>query len=235
MKKSILAAVMAMCSIAAYAQVSFGGQVGVNLGLGNAKDGYFAGSIYAGPELANEPKIGLLAGVVAEVDFGKLSFRPELNFIQKGSKSGISGYDENKFSLSYLELPLNVVYKLELGSKGNKVFFGLGPAIAFGLGGKIKNTDGSTGAVYSRKVKFDGKKNGTDDKAHFKALDLGANILGGFQMKSGLFARVAFTYGFSNLYPEKTYNVSGTTYDQSYKNRGVNLSVGYMLGGTKKK
>lgn len=233
MKKILLIAVCAVSAITVDAQVSFGGQVGANFGLGHAKDDYYAGSIYAGPALANKPKVGPLAGLVAEVDFGKLSFRPELNFVQKGSKSYISGFDENKFSLSYLELPLNVVYKMDLGSKGSKVFFGLGPAIAFGIGGKIKTTDNVNGEVYSTKVKFDGKKDATDDKAHFKALDLGLNIVAGYQMKSGLFARLAFTNGFSNLYPEKNYSVGGTTYKQSYKNRGVSLAVGYMISGKK--
>ncbi|MFT3908564.1 MAG: porin family protein [Ferruginibacter sp.] len=228
MKKIILLAAIAVCSISSYAQFAFGVQLGPNLELSKAKDDQYTSGIY---NLENDPKVGFLIGVLAEVGFGKLAFRPELNFIQRGSKTGLAGYNQLKFNLNYVEVPLNVVYNLKL-SKVGKVFFGLGPNVGIGLGGKIKYENGE-----STKVAFDGKKEPThDDKAHFKRMDIGANIIAGFQLKMGVFAKLGFTYGFSNLYPDKNYphydnngNYVGT-YDQSYKNRSVNLTIGYMLG-----
>ena len=127
MKNSILAAVIAICSITAYAQPAIGVQLGANFGMGQSGGSYFASG------LSNDPKVGLVIGLLADIPvIEKLSFRPELNFIQKGSKYGGAAYlggfsNVTKVTLNYIELPLNVVYKMSLGSINNKLYFGLVP------------------------------------------------------------------------------------------------------------
>ena len=233
MKKIILIAAIAVCSISSQAQVSFGAQVGANLAMGHTTNDDPLTSAYT---LTNDPKVGFLIGVLGEVDFGKIAFRPELNFIQKGSKSGYSGivfggYDNsNKRTLNYIEIPLNVVYNLEIGKAG-KVFFGLGPAIGIGLSGKDKLNDVDANGypiTVKRDVKFDGKKDAdaTDGKAHLKRLDVGASILAGYQLPMGLFAKLSYTYGFMDIDADTYYK---------YKNRGFSICIGYMLGGKKDK
>lgn len=233
MKKIILIAAIAITSINSYAQVSFGVQLGANLGMGHYKDNYYYG--YATPAVANDPKVGFMLGALAEVDFGKLAFRPELNFIQKGSKSGYDAYygytsSASKITLNYVEIPLNVVYNLNVGSVG-KAFFGVGPAIGIGISGKEKN------GADKYDVKFDGKKSAelpaNDNDTHLKRMDIGANILAGFQLSMGVFAKVGYTHGFSNIDPNK----DDPNYLTEYHNRGVSFCVGYMLGskGGKKK
>ncbi len=227
MKQFIVLIAIVFFSISSQAQISFGGQIGANLGMGHQTND--VDDVFETSAAINDPKIGFLVGVVAEIDFGKLGFRPELNFVQKGSKSGsVNGYayddDIEKFTLNYLEIPLNVVYNLKVGRAG-KVFFGLGPAIGIGLSGTDKfSTYDDNGDRYSGKIKikFDGKENANDGNGHFKRIDIGANVLGGIQLPMGFFAKVGFTYGFTNISPYK---------DFEYKNRGVSLCVGYMLGG----
>ncbi len=227
MKKIILLAAIAVCSITSYAQLGFGAQIGGNLGLGKEKYGYTNA-----PTLSTDPKVGFLIGVLAEIGFGKLAFRPELNFIQKGSKSGYSyaGYGgaysaTTKTTLNYVEIPLNVVYNLEIGKAG-KVFFGLGPAIGIGLSGKYKSTgDPDTD------ITFDGKKEDPNDpdywdKIHYKRVDVGLNILAGFKLPMGLFAKVGYTHGFSNIDANKDL----IDYNGDYKNRGISLCIGYIFG-----
>ncbi len=233
MKRIILIAAITLCSISSHAQVSFGAQVGANLGIGNTtiEDPY-----YGAASIANDPKVGILIGVLAEAEFGKLAFRPELNFIQKGSKSGYGAFTGGsaysfKRTLNYIELPLNVVYNMNLGGKDNKLFFGLGPAFAFGISGKDKDASGK----YD--VKFDGKKsddlNSNDIDTHLKRVDVGINLLAGYKLPMGLFGKIGFTYGLSNIDPNKD---NAQVVDRSsYKNRGVNICVGYMMGGKKKK
>ncbi|MEO6669275.1 MAG: porin family protein [Ferruginibacter sp.] len=239
MKKIILIAAIAVCSISSYAQVSFGAQVGANLGMGKSKYDY-SDPIYGAPSLTSDPKVGFLIGVLAEVPFGKLSFRPELNFVQKGSKDGYNfsyaGFydnDSRKRTLNYIEVPLNVTYNLEIGKTG-KVFFGLGPAVAIGLSGNYKYANGD-----KYKVKFDGLKlddydsPGDADNEHLKRVDVGLNVLGGFQLGMGAFAKIGYTYGFVNIDPNKDNNDAEDR--STYKNRGFNICIGYMIGGKKSK
>ncbi len=226
MKKIYLIVVMAICSIASYAQISFGGQIGANLAMGHAKYSSTPGAVYAG--LSNDPKPGFMIGVLAQVDFGKLAFRPELNFIQKGSKTGYVGDPyASKITLNYIEVPLNVVYNMDLGP--GKLFFGLGPAVGIGLSGKDKYKDYNADDVlvsYKDDIKFDGKANASDNADHLKRVDVGANILVGYQLPMGVFAKIGFTEGLINIDPDD---------NSKYHNRGVSLCVGYMLGGGGKK
>lgn len=229
MKKIILFAVITMASFSSYSQISFGGQVGACLGMGH----YGGGVSSVTPSITNDPKVGFMIGAIAQVEFGKLAFRPELNFIQKGSKfggwyytvGGISTSDATKRTLNYIELPLNVVYNLKL-SKLGKVFFGLGPAFAFGISGTDKGPiySGSSNSYYNtkRKIKFDGESPAVSDNNHLKRSDVGLNILGGLQLDMGVFAKVGYTYGFGDIDPYS---------NKTYKNRCVSLSIGYMLGG----
>jgi hypothetical protein len=242
MKKIILIAAIAVCSISSYAQVSFGAQVGANLGMGHAD---YGGGIYgtaANLAVTNDPKVGFLIGVLGEIEFGKIAFRPELNFIQKGSKNGgyydyyYSSTTTKKTTLNYVEVPLNVVYNLKVGSAG-KAFFGLGPAVGIGLGGTDKyNDEDINGNLFTKhKVKFDGKNaNETasgDIDTHYKRVDIGLNILAGFQLEMGAFAKIGYTHGFSNIDPNKDV----TNVNSTYKNRGITICIGYMLGGKKGK
>ena len=225
MKKLILLAALAVTSGICSAQVSFGFQAGANIGLGK-----ISSDLPISP--SNDPKVGLLAGGLAEIPIGsKLAFRPELNFIQKGSKSAFTT-DKNDITLNYIEVPLNVVYKLPLGT-GN-FFFGLGPSVAFGISGKNKytdETDPTNNVTYD--IKFDGKKeseinNGNGDgKQHLKAFDFGANILAGYKLGMGVFFKLGYTYDFMNINPDTG------LYNASYKNSGFNIVVGYLFSGSK--
>jgi Outer membrane protein beta-barrel domain len=215
MKKVFFLAAFAVISAVSFGQVSFGAQAGANLAFGKEE---FDNT---GLPFTTKPLIGFFAGFLAEIPFGeKIAFRPELNFIQKGDKSTIFSSYENKRTLNYIEVPLNVVYKLKLGS-GN-FFFGLGPSLGYGISGKNKSNS-------TTDVKFDGKKqedinNGLgDDKEHLKAFDFGADVLVGYKLGMGVFFRLGYTYDFININPEK---------DKSYKNRGFNVGVGYMFGGS---
>jgi hypothetical protein len=241
MKKIILFSAFAVSYVTSMAQVSFGAQAGVNLAFGKAAtdivDPFF------NTTLTNDPKAGFTVGVLAEIPLGeKFAFRPELNFIQKGSTTGISnalfGFDpQQKITLNYIELPLNVVYKLNVGS-GN-FFFGLGPAVAFGISGKVKLSDPSdpTDPDLNRtaKVKFDGKKNdvlsATDNDAHLKRLDVGVNALAGYKLQNGLFFKLGYNYGVLNIDPNKENALPQN--QTTYKNRGFNICIGYMIGGSK--
>ena len=251
MKKLILLAAFAVTTSIASAQVSFGVQLGANIAMGKATfDG--VNPLYT-TSIGNDPKVGIMGGFVAEIPVGgKLAFRPELNFIQKGSKTnatfasfGISDVDNHKLTLNYIEVPLNVVYKLDLGA-GN-LFFGLGPTVAIGISGKDKVSNdaypGDPDYNYTNKVNFDGKKsdevaNSTPaeqdayyKETHLKRIDIGANIIAGYKLPMGLFAKLGYTYNFMDIDPNK--KNADPDDRSSYKNRGFSICVGYMIGGSK--
>lgn len=227
MKKTTLVIVLTLIANTLFAQVSFGVQLGTNIAFG--KTSYDNSALLT--VFTNDPKVGLIAGFLAEVPIGKkLTFRPELNFIQKGSKtnSTLSFYDAStKITLNYIEIPLNVVYKLQAGS-GN-FFFGLGPSFAFGISGKNKHSNsnypGDPKYNYTADIKFDGNENDSViSKEHLKAFDFGANILAGYRLKMGIFFKIGYTYNFLDIDASKYYG---------YKNRGLNVCVGYLFGGSK--
>jgi hypothetical protein len=106
----------------------------------------------------------------------------------------------------YLEIPLNLVLK----SKGKSpVFAGVGPYMAFGVGGKNK-VEGKMDNTFFKsedKIKFTDEEQGTTlplpDLAGFPnmhRLDYGFNILAGVECKKLVF-RAQYGYGLAKLAP----------------------------------
>jgi len=243
MKKLILIAVFAAITGTSIAQVSFGIQGGANMSFGKAstdyKDPLFPSTI------TNDPKTGFYGGFVAEIPIGMLAFRPELNYIQMGSRTDVKNFlgdiQENKITLNYIQVPLNIVYKVPVGA--GHLFFGLGPTIALGVGGKNKMSYPAdpSDPDFNRTVdvRFDGKKsddyeNANDaDRVHFKRFDVGANAIAGVQLPMGLFFKLGYYYNFMDINPDK--DNADESDRASYKNRGLNVGIGFMFGGAKAK
>ncbi|MFT3679769.1 MAG: porin family protein [Ferruginibacter sp.] len=214
MKKIILGiASIAITSI--LSAQSFGVQVGGNMASQSVK------ADESDVSISLQSKTGFIIGVLTEVPIANsLNFRPELNFIQKGSKLNVPGVVETKTSLNYLEIPLNVTYNHPAGT--GHVFFGAGPSIGIGLSGKTTGKDLEENVELSSDVKFDGKKDANDDNAHLKRMDFGASVFGGYKFANGLFANIGYAFGLSNISPEE---------GGSFKNKGTFLKVGFIFGG----
>lgn len=124
---------------------------------------------------------------------------PGLLFSTKGKSLKFTGYNSS-INLNYLEIPVNGVYKIDLG--GNNVLLNAGPYIGISLGGKRKTSnDGNI-----TKVKLEPK---TIDYG----LNLGASLL--FDSYS-----VGLQYGLG----------LADVFDGTVNNRVISLSVGYKLG-----
>ena len=230
MRKLFVGFAITIAAFSANAQTQSGLQIGTNLGRLFGK----TGSIVENSTI----KVGVVFGVVADVNLGgKVYFRPELNFIQKGGKNTTTNTiaaatytNQIDYKLSYIQLMPNFVFDINAGA--NKFFIGLGPELALGFEGNAKreNTTVTPGFVIvnssNRKVKFDGKRNTTDDKLHLNTFDIGGNTIIGFKMANGAFISLSSTIGFLNLSPQDDYTL---------KSRSLNLKIGYMLGGAKSK
>lgn len=164
--------------------------------------------------IKSDTKVGFTAGVIADIALSeKFAFQPGLNFTQKGGKFSDDLFGEDvTFTLNYLELPLNVLYKAPAGS--GKFFVGLGPSVGFGLSGKAKS--GSE----SEDIKFGSDENEDD----YKALDFGGNFIAGYELPGGLLFSVNYNTTLNNL----AVGSEGTI-----KNSYFGIRIGYLLGGNK--
>jgi hypothetical protein len=233
MKKLIMSAALAVLSTSVTAQTSFGAHVGGNFAnlQGERTE---SGTTTKG---LTKPKFGLLAGVVAVVPVTHvISFRPELNIIQKGYNAN---YNKNYATMNlaskgegtfnFIELPLDFVYSFPSGD--NAFFLGIGPSVSYGLSGKynytITTVSGSSSQTFSATghVKFDGKKDSeisaSDPDKHVKAVDIGGNLLAGYKLSNEVYFQAGYTMGFTDLDPNQ---------NSSLKTNGVSFKVGYMFG-----
>ena len=200
MKKLLLVAALAFSLNVLNAQ-HFGIQAGASFYSGKAT--------VDNVSVKYDTKVGFTAGIVYSAPIGSnFSFMPSLNFTQKGGKYTLDDGDEDKLSLSYIELPLNFVYNV--AGKGGTFFIGAGPDLALGVGGKDD---------------FEGQKtdinfgNGDDDD--LKPFEFGANILAGYELSSGLFFAANYNPGISDISPD---NAGG-----KWHNNGFAIRIGYMF------
>src|SRR5690349_24756334 len=130
MKTKILAvAITTLFTTAIFAQskTTFGIRAGVNFQNLNGKT-------EDGDKVDGKLKTGFNAGVNAEIPVGiDFYLQPGLLFSTKGAKAEVG---DAKTNLSYIELPVNFIYKPELGT--GRMVLGFGPYAAYAIGGKVK-------------------------------------------------------------------------------------------------
>lgn len=227
MKKIFLLAIAVIAGTAAFSQVNWGIQAHGNLARtsigGEGTEAFKKSS-----------SIGVGGGVVADATLSdKLSLRTSLNLLQKGGKLEVTGSEDGDSfmpsisatnKLFYAELPVNLVYNVNLSS--GKLFFGAGPSLGYGLFGKSKVTYTNPFDPSEKEVEeSDAFKKEEDGGAGFKRFDLSANAIAGYQFNNGLFVNAGYTLGFSNLVDSED--------GESFKNRGLQLTIGYFFSKKK--
>ncbi|OAM91240.1 PorT family protein [Termitidicoccus mucosus] len=143
-------------------------------------------------------KSGFQFGAFADCAFHQnWSLIPELRYIQKGGKYESGGLIA-EFELDYVEAPVNVAFKIDMGDGGRALLFG-----GVYLAGKVAD-----------KAEIGGQREGIDD---VKTLDYGLNLGAGYQY--GRFSlKLQYSKGLANIS-----DTSGIT----VKNKEcVSLSVG---------
>jgi hypothetical protein len=139
---------------------SFAVLAGINFQNLNGKD-------MSGSKLTNDILLGYHIGVNAQIPIApEFYFQPGLLFTTKGAKYTTS----SSAKLSYVELPLNIVYKALVGN-GN-FMLGFGPYLGYAI-----------------------KSSGGD----FKAFDAGGNIFAGYVLASGLFLQLDTQFGMLDI------------------------------------
>lgn len=205
MKKLALSVAAMLIAGATFAQVKFGVTAGPSFSSVTSK--------VNGDKETSKLMTGLRAGLTVDIPLAdEFYVQPSLLYVGKGGNDEVLGVDL-KTRLHYIELPINFMYKPEVGA-GN-LFIGLGPYIAMGLGGKTEIVD--NGNAVSRDIEWG------DENGQLKRMDAGANFQVGYEFPMG------FNVGlFTDL---GLVNIQGGDNDNSFKNTSFGLTVGYKFGG----
>lgn len=191
------------------------------------------GTDFWGEKLENKVLLCWNAGFMTDIlIFRNLHFVPGLLYTVKGARKElvekVKESDENKvvttIRLSYLEIPVNLLYRPKLGE--GHILLGFGPYAAYGIGGKVK----TKGSGYSNVIPVSFKNTVTiddpSDYAYYRALDAGTNFFFGYELHYGIFCQFKVQLGLLKINPAYEQLSNDKT---SYKNRGFGLIFGYRF------
>ncbi len=179
------------------------------------KIGYNAANVSTNePDIKEDGKTLSGIGFGAFVDFAvskNFSIQPQINYNRKGVALGHGGHTD-KIYFNVIDIPVNALYRTNSG-----FFIGGGPNFGYNLSGGLKSEKDP-----SENVDFTFGK-GIDD---IKRLDLGLNLLTGYEFKNGLFLSANYLAGLTNLSNDA---------NDKWRNNLFDFSLGYSFGGAKKK
>lgn len=221
---SILTVILGLLfSITTHAQTYIGAKIGANF-ADTRVDGLIG-------NLAPDQTTftGFTAGIVAEIQMKNgFSFRPELNYIQKGFTVA-QNYDVNvlgidmplggkaKTRVNYIEMPL--LLKYSYGTETAKVYALAGPSIGYATSAELRPV-----ATLLLDFNLPVIPINLDNDIYNKTEISGVLGIGG-EIKAGngkLFTDVRYNLGFTNM-------LNNPIVDIRIKNQGVNLSAGYAF------
>ncbi len=176
-----------------------------------------------GNKRENDLLIGYHVGVNAQIPVApQFYFQPGLQFSTKGSES-VSALTPT-YKLSYIEMPLNFVYK---ASMGNGFFMiGLGPYVAYGIAGKAIYDIGSVTSESDIEFKNEVVLGDPLLAVYVKPFDAGGNIFFGYEMAAGLFLQLNAQLGMLDIKPDHYLNPDDSS---TLKNTGYGVSLGYRF------
>lgn len=214
------------------AQAQFGVRAGANFFNAAIKD--MSGTKVKDYSLNPGFHLGVTVDVAMASDF---SLQPGLLFYTKGFQGEFitpTVTTATTATAFYAEIPVNVIYKPEVGN--GRLLLGAGPYLGYGLGGNFTRTvktwneiEGVGSVITSQKdeLKLEFVNNVADkanSKVHYgKPLDFGGNLLAGYELKNGLSAQLNAQLGLANIAAD------GDTYSSSIKNLGFGISLGYKF------
>lgn len=207
MKKYIFSilAIMMITGVSYSQEIRFGVLGGVNFQNINGTNEF-------DNKLENDLLPGFHAGVNVLIPIApEIHFQPGILFSTKGAKPGSN--EERR--ISYIEVPLNLLYRGQLGE--NFVLLGFGPYAALAAGGKY------TLAGIENDLRFTNEIGLWDPRA-LRRFDAGANIFAGYELAMGVFFQLNAQLGLLKINPEISLPDS-----RSWKNTGFGLSVGYRF------
>lgn len=214
MKSKVLLIALAttVFAIGAKAQnTTFGVRAGINFQNLTGKD-------VNGHKLDNKLKTGINIGLNAEIPIAEDFYvQPGLLFTTKGAKD--KTYRKVNTRLSYLEIPINLLFKPELGD--GKLLLGFGPYAGIAVGGSYTDAGGNK---YDFKFRHKVTYSELADGPYVRRMDFGANFLAGYELSNKLSFQLNAQLGLSNIQTK----IEGQAVPK-IKNTGFGVSVGYRF------
>ncbi|MBC8051736.1 MAG: PorT family protein [Sphingobacteriaceae bacterium] len=170
----------------------------------------------AGNNGTGKGKSSFHAGIMAEVPLYKqYSLQPGIAIFPKGALELPSSGGTYTYEILpvYLEIPLNVVTKFEVGN--GKILVGAGPYLAFGIAGSVFPNLIVNGYRQDHPISY-----GSDENNELKKTDMGANFLTGYEFNPNFRMCIEYGLGLSNVSPRK---------GESLKNKAISFSLGITL------
>ena len=212
----------------ANAQTKMGVKAGLNFSNVVIKD-------ENGDKTATQSMPGILLGLTVDIPItSNFYIQPAVLYSKKGFKQETGGFFGSatnfKVTASYIEVPLNILYKPRLSA--GHLLFGAGPYMGYGTGGTWKSdTDvaigdiliGNKGDVIFKNEFMDGGSE--DDYSYGRPLDYGANFLAGYEFFDKLTVQFNAQLGLANLQPE----YGGEKRADKLKNTSFGISLGYKF------
>jgi len=201
--KKLLFTTVAILMLGMFNQASaqFGARAGLNISNVSFADE---------DEAFFDSKIGFHAGVFYEHRLNEaLYIRPAALFSLKGAKAEeeFAGVTiSQSVNISYVEVPIDVVYKIAAG--GNSININAGPYIGMLLSANTKFDDGS------------GNSEEEDVKDMLKGIDFGLNLGVEYQMNQ-LGIGAGYGLGLSNI--------DDSGFDDTVKNKNITFYVAYRF------
>ena len=152
------------------------------------------------------------AGVITEFGIAKnLYLQPQLLYTRKGSTLlSSSGAADAKLRIHYIEMPVNLVYKVPVSF--GYLFGGAGGAVSYGISGK-QTQAGHSASIFN-------------NNQSWRREDISLSFTAGVELNNGLFVSINSQKGMLDV--NKAPGVS-------VKNSSVSLSLGYMIDWKKLK
>lgn len=172
------------------------------------------------------------ADAIVNIPLGQTNFylQPTVGYVKKGasfsngSGSGQGGVyiaQGQRLSLDYIEMPVNVVYKVSLPF--GKLVFGGGPYIAYGIEGRYKyvlSQNGTPVANNTKRVHFTNDYGSSSATINMRPWDAGLNALVSLEFKSNIIVGANYSLG--------GWNVNRVD-NGEIKNQYVGVSVGFLF------
>ncbi|MBX3252609.1 MAG: PorT family protein [Chitinophagaceae bacterium] len=182
-----------------------------------------------GDKVNSDFKTGFHAGVTADLLVTPAFFlQPALLYSTKGAEKTEDNIKKTQ-RISYIELPINLLFKPELG--GGKLLLGAGPYAAYGISGQFKSKTGNAAIEVDTKFKNTITPSdflNTNNVNVVKPFDFGANALVGYEFNNGLNFQINGQLGLAKINPQIE-SVSTDINKTNTKNAGVSFSVGYKF------
>jgi hypothetical protein len=160
-------------------------------------------------------RTGGTLGVLLDAHIGgRFYFQPGLFYASTGGSGFIHDghtYNNDKVYLNTLDVPLSLVYKF--GHSSTHFYLGLTAFVGYNFSGTYSDASGS-GSL----------KIGSSSTNDIKAVDIGAGINLGVELKSGLFFNLKDREGLSDLTPD------GLGTSTPIRSSSGSLTIGYFFG-----